>query len=159
MKSLVVYYTRTGKTKFVAQTVAAELGADLEEIVDLKKREGAMGWIISGKDASQKKLTKIAPINRSPSDYDLVVVGTPIWAWAPTPAFRTYLSQNSLVGKKVAVFYTFDSDPKQASEKIHEILPNVAIVGELPLKDPAKNKEETEKKIAEWCSTLKEANP
>ncbi len=55
----------------------------------------------------------------------------------------------------MALFYTFDSDPKQASGKIREILPNVEVVGELPLKDPSKNKEETEKKIAEWCQTLK----
>lgn len=155
MKSLVVYYTRTGKTKFVAETVAAELGADLEEIVDLKKREGKLGWIMGGKDASQKNLTEIAPMKRVPADYDLIVVGTPIWAWAPTPAFRTYVSKNNLATNKVALFYTFDSDPKQASGKIREILPNVNIVGELPLKDPSKNKDETEKKIAAWCSTLK----
>jgi flavodoxin len=36
MKSLVVYYSRTGKTRFVAETVAALLGSDIEEIVDLK---------------------------------------------------------------------------------------------------------------------------
>ncbi|MGD6850911.1 MAG: flavodoxin family protein [Candidatus Bathyarchaeia archaeon] len=157
MKCFVVYYTRTGKTKFVAETVAAELGADLEEIVDLKKREGKLGWIMGGKDASQKKLTDLAPLKRTPADYDLVVVGTPIWAWAPTPAFRTYINQNNLADKKVALFYTFDSDPKQASQKIHEILPGVNVVGELPLKDPSKNKEDTQNKIKVWCSALKEA--
>jgi Flavodoxins len=156
MKSLVVYYTRTGKTKLAAEAIAAQLGADLEEVVDLKKRQGTLGWINSGKDASRKSLTDIAPTQKAPSDYDLVVIGTPIWAWLPTPAFRTYISKNSLAGKKVAVFYTFDSDPKQASAKIREILPNVEIVGELPLKDPSKNREETEKKIAEWCQTLKQ---
>jgi flavodoxin len=156
MKSLVVYYTRTGKTKFVAEAIAAQLGADMEEIVDLKKRGGAIGWINGGKDASRKSLTEIAPTQKAPTDYDLLVIGTPIWAWAPTPAFRTYVSKNSIAGKKVALFYTFDSDPKGASAKIHEILPNVEIVGELPLKDPPKNKEEAEKKIAEWCQTLKQ---
>ena len=44
MKCLVVYYTRTGKTKFVAEAIATQLGADLEEVVDLKKRGGAIGW-------------------------------------------------------------------------------------------------------------------
>lgn len=156
MKSLVIYYTRTGKTKFVAEAIAIQLGADLEEVIDLKKRGGAIGWINGGKDASRKSLTEIMPTQKAPADYDLVVVGTPIWAWSPAPAIRTYLSKNSLAGKKVALFYTFDSDPKQASVKIREILPNVEVVGELPLKDPAKNKEETEKKIAEWCLTLKQ---
>jgi flavodoxin len=157
MKSLVMYYTRTGKTKFVAETVAAELGADIEEIVDLKKRDGKLGWIMGGKDATQKKLTEIAPSTRSPADYDLVVVGTPIWAWGPTPAIRTYLSKNDLSGKKVAVFYTYESSLKQASEKVRELLPNSTIVGELPLANPTEHRQETEKKIAEWCGTLKQA--
>jgi flavodoxin len=148
MKSLVVYYTRTGKTRFVAETIAAELGADLEEIVDLKKREGKLGWIISGKDASQKKLTEIATVKQSPADYDLVVVGTPIWAWAPTPAIRTYINQNDLSGKRVALFYTFDSDMKQGGERTKALLPNANIVSELPLANPSGNKDEAEKKIA-----------
>ena len=156
MKSLVVYYTRTGKTRFVAETVAAELGADLEEIVDLKKREGKLGWIIGGKDASQKKLTKIAPLKRSPADYDLVVIGTPIWAWAPTPAVRTYITQNDFSGKRVALFYTFESDMKQAAERTKMLLTKANIVGELPLADPAGKKEAAEKKIAEWCASLKQ---
>ena len=77
-----------------------------------------MAGINGGKDASRKSLTEIAPTQKAPVDYDLVVLGTPIWAWAPTPAIRTYISKNSLAGKKVALFYTFDSYPKQASGKI-----------------------------------------
>jgi flavodoxin len=158
MKSLVVYYTRTGKTKVVAEAIAAQLGADLEEIVDLKKREGKIGWIMCGKDASRKSLTEIAPTKKVPADYDLVVVGTPIWAWSPAPAIRTYFSQNNnLSGKKVALFYTFDSDMKQAGEKTKALLPNATIVSELPLANPSGKKEETEKKIVEWCNALKEA--
>jgi flavodoxin len=38
MKTLVVYHTRTGNTRFVAETIAAELGADIEEMTDLKNR-------------------------------------------------------------------------------------------------------------------------
>jgi len=156
MKSLVVYYTRTGKTKSVAETIATQLGADLEEVVDLKKRKGKIGWMLSGKDATRKSLTDIAPTTKTPSDYDLMVIGTPIWAWSPTPAIRTYVSQNDLSAKKVALFYTFDSDMKQAGQKIKALLSNATIVSELPLADPWANKEETDKKIAAWCSSLKE---
>lgn len=38
MKTLIIYYTRTGNSKFAAETIAAELGADTEEIIDLKNR-------------------------------------------------------------------------------------------------------------------------
>ncbi|HEY9757741.1 MAG TPA: flavodoxin [Oculatellaceae cyanobacterium] len=155
MKSLVVYYSRTGKTRWVAETIAATLCADLEEVVDLKKRSGPIGWIGGGKDATRKSLTEITPAKRNPADYELVVVGTPIWAWSPTPAIRTYFAQNDLSSNKVALFYTFDSDLKQGAERTKELLLNVKVIGELELLTPSKNKEETEKKIIDWCQTLK----
>jgi flavodoxin len=45
MKTLVVYYSRTGKTRFVAERVASELKADIEEVVDLKNRSGRFGFL------------------------------------------------------------------------------------------------------------------
>ncbi len=154
MKSLVVYYTRTGKTKFVAQEIAAQLGAEIEEIVDQKKRGGKIGWIMAGKDASRKSLTEIAQTTKAPQDYDIIVIGTPIWAWSPTPAVRTYIKQNKLSGKRVALFYTSDGDIKQADQKTKELLQDANVVSNLWLIAPLANKEESQKKIAEWCKTL-----
>ena len=104
MKRLVVYYSRTGNARFVAETIAAEIGADVEEIVDQKNRSGPIGWLNAGKDARKGSETDIAPIKKSPDDYDLIVVGTPNWASRITPAILTYLKKNSLADKKVAAF-------------------------------------------------------
>ena len=155
MKSLVVYYSRTGKTKFVAEETTAELGADIEEIVDLKSREGKMGWLSAGKDASSNSQTKIAETKRNPSEYDLIVLGTPVWAWSPSSAIRTYVAKHDLSGKKVALFFTLDNNPRGAVEKTKKLIPGSIIVGELVLVKPLSNKDETKKKIYEWCATLK----
>ena len=155
MKTLVIYYTRTGNAKFVAETVAAELGADIEEVVDLKKRQGTFGWLSAGRDATGGKETEIDPTKRTPTDYDLIIIGQPVWAGNPTPAIRTYLNKNDLSGKKVALFFS-DSNSGQAIEKTKALMSKSTFVGELAL--PAKaseNKEEAKKKIAEWCNTLK----
>ena len=40
MRLLVVFYSRTGNSKFVAEKVVSELSADSEEVVDLKNRRG-----------------------------------------------------------------------------------------------------------------------
>jgi flavodoxin len=154
MKCLVVYYSRTGKTRFVAETIASQLGADLEEIVDQKKRSGSLGWIMAGKDASRKSLTEIDAAKNSPANYDLIVIGTPIWAWSPSPAVRTYIKQNSLSGKTVALFYTSDGDIRQAAQKTKELLQDATVVSDLWLVTPLANKEEAQKKIADWCKTL-----
>jgi flavodoxin len=156
MKSLVVYYTRTGNAKFVAETIAAELGSDTEEIVDQKKRAGPLGWVSAGRDSTQEKEAQIVPTKLSPQNYDLIIIGTPIWAWRPTPAIRTYLKQNDLSGKKIALFFTMDNAPKQAVEKTKALMPHSTFVGEITLSKALKNKEETENKIIEWCNTLKQ---
>lgn len=78
MKSLVVYYTRTGNARFAAEIIAAEIGADVEEIIDMKKRSGAMGYLTGGSDARRGKETEIAQTKKTPADYDLIIVGTPV---------------------------------------------------------------------------------
>ncbi len=159
MKTLIVYYTRTGNAKFAAETIKTEIGADVEEIVDLKNRQGRLAFLPAGRDAGQGKETEIAPTQRIPTDYDLVLIGQPIWNKSPTPAIRTYLNRTNLSGKKVGLFFSDSSfGLDQAVEKTKALMPNSTIVGELAL--PAKgfeNKEETKKKIAEWCQTLRAA--
>ena len=157
MRTLVVYYTRTGNTKFVAETVAAELGADTEEVIDMKKRQGMLGWLSAGRDAMGQKETEIAQTKRAPADYDLVIIGQPVWAGNPTPAIRTFLNKNDLSGKKVALFFS-DAGVRQAVEKTKALMPNSTFVGELVLSaKELQDREETKKKIAEWCNTLKTA--
>ncbi len=106
MKTLVVYYSRTGVTKKVAEILSVKLKADLEEIVDTQDRSGALGYLKAGRDATFKKLTKLVPIKRRLSDYDLVVVGTPVWAWTMSTPIKTFLTENKGKFNQVAFFCT-----------------------------------------------------
>jgi len=56
---LVVFYSRSGNTKKVATDIASALGADLEEIVEKKNRQGNLGWLSGGRDAMKKAQTEI----------------------------------------------------------------------------------------------------
>lgn len=106
MKVLIVYYSRTGTTKKVAERLSQELGAECEEIIDHKKRAGFFGFLGAGLDALRKKVTKIDPPEKDPAGYDLVIVGTPIWAGLMAPAARTFLSDNRGKIKKIAFLAT-----------------------------------------------------
>jgi flavodoxin len=105
MKTLVVYYSRTGNTRGVAQKIAQILHADLDEIIDKKKRSGIMGYLSAGKDAMTKANIDIS-YKLNPAEYDMVVIGTPIWGFTITPAMRTYLKAHSGSIKKAAFFAT-----------------------------------------------------
>ena len=156
MKSLVAYYSRSGNAKFVAETIAKELGSDIEEILDLKNRQGKLGYFSAGGDASRGKETEIAPTKLLPADYDLVIVGGPVWAWSPTPAIRTYINKNDkFQGMKVALFFTHDASKPLAVEKTQALMTNANFAGALNLSKALENKAETQKKIVEWCAALK----
>lgn len=154
MKSLVVYYTRTGNARFVAETIAAEIGADVEEVIDLKKRTGALGYLSGGSDARRGKETEISPTKKLPSEYDLVIVGTPVWAGRPAPAILTYLKKHDFADKKVAVFFTQGGKKPQAIDETKALIPNAECIGELTLISALENKAESEKQIVDWCKTL-----
>jgi flavodoxin len=53
MKALVVFYSRTGATKQVAEALAESLNCDSEELIDTKKRGGPLGFL-SGRTQRQK---------------------------------------------------------------------------------------------------------
>jgi flavodoxin len=106
MKTLVVYYSRTGVTRTVAQALAGRLRADVEELRDHKNRSGARGWLAACMDAACKRLTEIDPPTRDAAVYDLVLIGTPVWAFTMAPAVRTYLSRCGPTIRKAAFFCT-----------------------------------------------------
>jgi len=111
MKTLVVYYSRSGNTKKVAEEISNRIKCDIEEIIDNKNRKGIIGWLRSGRDAHSKKLTTIKEIIKDPSKYDLVAIGTPVWAGLMAPAVRTYIYENKGKFKNVGFFCTCGSSP------------------------------------------------
>lgn len=155
MKSLVVYYSRSGNTRFVAEQISQEIGADIAEIVDKKKRKGLFGFILSGYDATRGRLTKIVEIEKSPLDYDLIVIGTPMWNKRIVPAVRTYLKENSFSGKHVALFCTnLGSQPERLFTNLKESMPKCDFVGELTIAKAKKEIDENKEKISEWSKSI-----
>jgi len=106
MSILVVYYSRSGMTKKIAQAIAEKLGADQEEIISLEERKGLTGYLKSGQEAAQKKLAKIKPPEKKVGDYDLVIVGTPVCVGTMASPVRTYLNSNLGRFRTVAFFTT-----------------------------------------------------
>lgn len=91
MKTLVVYATRTGTSKKVAEKIADRTGAEVLEVVDLVKREGSLRFVIAGFHASTKRHTPIGPITKDVAQYDVVVLVSPIWAGGISSPMRTFL--------------------------------------------------------------------
>jgi flavodoxin len=107
MKILVVFYSRTGITRKVARAVGAQCRADIEEIRDARPRKGLLrGWWRSIREVGRGRETQILPTAKRAENYDLIVLGTPVWASSMSSPLRTWLNRHRSELKRVAVFVT-----------------------------------------------------
>ena len=111
MKALVVYYSRTGNTRKVAEEIAKALNADVEELTDQGSRKGIFGWLRSGKEGMSRMDAKITDVKKFPGNYDVTIIGTPIWGWNMSSPVRTYLGQFGDRINKAAFYCTYGSSP------------------------------------------------
>lgn len=154
MRMLVVYYSRTGNTRFVAEKIAEYLDAETCEVVDKKKRKGRLGFLTSGYAATRKKLTDIE-VSKPIDNYDFIIIGSPVWAGKITPAIRTFITKNDFSGEKIACFVTLDGDkPEKNLKNMKEALHPHTPLGELGITCALKNREASEQQIREWCQEI-----
>lgn len=118
MKTLIVYYSYTGKTELVANILARELGADLRRVEDNRRRSKFAAYVFGSLDAIRGKKTAIKTVDSSLEGYALVVVCSPVWANSPAPAMNTFVANTDFAGKRTAVLVTSgDREAHVALEK------------------------------------------
>ena len=108
MKTAVVYYSMHGNVRYVCEKVAAATGADLIELVPKKAYpdKGMKQFIWGGSAVTFKKKPDLEPYTFSASDYELVILATPVWASSFVPPMRTFFEDNDLSGVKIAFITT-----------------------------------------------------
>ncbi len=134
MKTLVVYYSKSGNTRRVAEEIAQ--GAWRGDGRDSSRSASSARafWVSCsrGATAMRGRTSKIEAPKKRPADYDLVFVGSPVWGWNLVPAVRSYLGTVDLKGKPVAFFCTMGSNgEKKTFESMRELVPNSGVLGEL----------------------------
>lgn len=122
MKTLVVYFSRTGEqysvgnitkgnTAIVAEMIANETNGDLFE-VKLQNDNYPAGYTELTQVAKQEKSQNTRPAIigdiENFDDYDVVFVGSPVW-WADMPmALYTFIEKHDWSGKTVVPFVTHE---------------------------------------------------
>lgn len=113
-KTLVVYYSATGSTKAVAETIAQTANADTFEITPVEPYTSAdLDWTdnnsrvsVEHNDESKRnvELTNTTPDNWE--QYDTVFVGYPIWWGIAAWPVDGFITGNNFTGKTVIPFCT-----------------------------------------------------
>lgn len=106
MKTLIVFYSRTENTKKIAKTLQKSLNCDIEEIKEKSSHNGPIGYMKGGFESSTGRASPIKPISKDPSQYDLVIIGTPVWAANMASPMISYLKDNGSKINELACFCT-----------------------------------------------------
>lgn len=142
MRALIVYYSRTGMTKRACEALAEELRtagheAVTEELIDKTNRGGILGFMRGGRDAVLRRPTEIEPVQSDPMAFDLVVIGTPVWAATCAPAVRTFCAQFAGKLPRVAFVATMGGSGASGAYKAMQACCSAAPVTTLTLTDKA----------------------
>ena len=158
MKAVVIYYSYEGNCALIAEILKTALSADVFEIKTLneKKRTGFFLYLWGGAQAIFHKKPAIHPVSADLNAYDLIILGSPVWAGSPTPAIVSFLADGKISGKKLALFCCHGGGMGKALAKLKALLPGNTIISEADFKYPAKgDRAALKQKIDEWVKTLK----
>jgi flavodoxin len=116
MKTVILYYTFGGSTRKEAERLATELGAPLYQVKEARNRSLLRAFLPGGYSAMHRKTVAIQPVNVNLQDYDHIIIGCPVWAGYPAPAFNTIVTLLP-AGKKVELFFCSGGSGTQKSEQ------------------------------------------
>jgi len=157
MKKLVVYYSFEGNTKLMAESIAQTVEADILELKLVKESEskGFMRYVWGGKEALMKKKPELLTFDKNPQDYDLLFIGTPVWAWSYAPALSTFFSEVKVAHKKIALFCCHGGGKGKTLKKMEAAITNNQIIGTIDFIDPKKkNREANIEKVKQWAKEI-----
>ncbi len=156
-KVLIVYYSLTGNTKLIAEAITESINADVLELKPVKElnAESGMKYFWGGFQATMKRKPKLKDFDIDPLIYDLIIIGTPVWAWTYSPPIRSFLSKFDLSSKKVALWTSSDGDGVKAMSRFKNTLRNSNIIGEISFISPKKHGvDEAKEKAIAWANEI-----
>lgn len=156
MATLIVYYSLSGTTRTVATTLAQQLGADIEEI-RCRRYAGFWGSLRAVYDAWAGKVPSIEPLNRPLSDYDLVVIGGPIWVFHPATPVLAFLGREAARLSTTAFFLTHGGSAGPESLRAMEQRAGRAPVGTLLVRAADVKSGKFRSAVSSFASTLRAA--
>ena len=155
-RKLVAYFSASGVTAKVAETLSEAIGADLYEIepaVPYTKKD--LNWM-DKKSRSTVEMNDpasrpaIAGMRDNMEDYDTVFVGFPIWWYVAPHIINTFLESYDLTGKTIVPFATSGgSDMGKTNEKL---MPSCA--GAKLIEGKVFNHSASHEELAAWVDGL-----
>lgn len=155
-RMIVVCYSLEGATLRIAQSLAAIFQADVKLIRPLKEipNHGFGKFLLGGFQALFKQRPALQPTDFDADSYDLVIIGTPTWAGHLSAPLRSWLTQCSLLGKRVALYCTYQGNAGSTLRDMRELLSGSLVVGEHGFLIQAGQESLSEQEAKQWMEQI-----
>jgi flavodoxin len=153
-QAIIVYFSRSGYTRRVAEQIARRLNADLIPIAEISSRIGWIGYVKSLIEVTGRLKPNIKVPSFDPSQHRLVVIGTPIWAWRLSSPVRTFINRCQWTSCKVAFFCTMGGSGAEGVFEEMKLRVGGKPVATMALKDADIDANHIDKQLDEFCQTL-----
>ena len=156
-KKLVIFYSFEGSTRLIAEAIAKAVGADILELKPKKVKVTSHGfskYFWGGKQVIFREKPKLEEFDKNPDDYDIIFIGTPVWSWTYTPAMRSFLGNQNLRNKKVALFCAHEGGKGKFFDKMKAKLQGNEFIGEMDFYKVFKNKEKSADGAKKWSEEI-----
>jgi flavodoxin len=157
MKKAVIFYSFEGNTKLIAETIATEIEADLIELrpKDEKKSKGFMKYFWGGRAVMRNIKPELYKIENNIQEYDVLFIGSPVWAFNYAPALKTFFSENTISNKKIGLFCCHGGGKGKVFTNMRAALEQNQILGEIDFFEPLKKDTEAKvQKAKEWAVNI-----
>ena len=134
---LVAYYSYTGYTKSVAEKLCALVGGELLEIrmaepypLDIQR--------VAEQSKYELETGEFPPLLAEPPDmsnYDLILVGGPVWWNTVTAPVMSFLERTDFVGRSVGLFSTYALTPSHYETNFAAQAHNASILPSLMINE------------------------
>lgn len=154
-KILIIYYSRSGNTREIANQIHERVGGDIVEIQTVEPYPDDYNAVT--KQAQQELNSGYKPPLKTKVEnirsYDVIFVGSPSWWSTIASPVRTFLSEHDLSGKTMVPFITHEgSGLGRSVTDIMTICPNSTILDGLAIR--GRNAKTAQREVSEWLSRL-----
>lgn len=123
IRACVIFYSYSGITRGVAEGIRNASGCDLIEVRTKKPYTSFSAYTTGVLRSRKMACDPIEPAEIDVSGYDFLIVGTPVWAWKPSPAINAAVrALKSCEGKMAVIFSTCSNQPGEALQILNKAL-------------------------------------
>jgi flavodoxin len=158
MKTSIIYYSYSGITRGIAEKIQKACRGDLIEVKSKEHYSRLTAYTLGAYRAMKAECDPIEPETIDVTVYDLVIIGTPVWAFKPTPAINAAIAAlKGCNGKKAVIYATCGGSAKDTLPIMKKALEakGVNIVGQYIL---TKKEIGDEQKIKMLINSISAAN-